>query len=49
MTFEGVKKYLRKIGIDEKKFDDTYEQMKLIAYYMIMSVSSKIRRKQFTF
>ena len=49
MTFEGFKKYLSKVGEKEEKFDETYERMKKIAYYMIASVSSKIKRKQFTF
>lgn len=49
LGFDYFKQYLRKTGISPYKFDEAYEQMKLIAYYLIASVSSKIKRKQFTF
>jgi tubulin polyglutamylase TTLL1 len=49
MSFSSFKKYLFKLKIPETKFDEAYEQMKLIAYYLIASVSSKIKRKQYTF
>lgn len=40
---------MKKLNINPYKFDESYEQMKKIAYYMMGSVSSKIKRKQFTF
>lgn len=49
MSFANFRKYLHKVGLKEEAFDRTYEQMKLIAYYLIASVASKIRRKQYTF
>lgn len=49
LNFEYFKQYLRKIGQSPLKFDESYEQMKLIAYYLIASVSTKIKRRQFTF
>mgnify|MGYP001382746861 CR=1 FL=1 len=49
LSFDYFRQYLRKIGTSPFKFDEAYEQMKLIAYYLIASVSTKIKRKQFTF
>lgn len=49
MNFESFKNYLEKTGVSKQRFYETYEQMKLISYYMIVAVSTKIKRKQFTF
>lgn len=49
MSFQGFKKYLEKQKIPEKKFDDAFKRMKTIAYYLIASVSPKIKRYQYTF
>jgi tubulin monoglycylase TTLL3/8 len=49
MNFEGFKKYLEKQNIPEFKFDEAFKRMKNIAYYLIASVSPKIKRYQYTF
>lgn len=49
MTFESFEKYLGKQGHPAHLWSQAYEQMKLIAHYMVAAVSPKIRRKQYTF
>lgn len=49
MSFINFRKYITKVGFYSEQFDEAYNQMKLIAYYLIASVSPKIRRKQYTF
>lgn len=49
VTFSWFKNYLLKNGHKDKDFDKSYEQMKMIAYYLIASVAAKIRRKHYTF
>lgn len=49
MSFPNFKKYIKKMGFESAKFDESYSQMKLIAYYLIASTSPKIKRKQYTF
>jgi hypothetical protein len=49
MSFTSFKKYIAKIGFAESSFDNSYEKMKKIAYYLIAAVSPKIRRRQYTF
>ncbi len=49
MSFSNFKKYIAKMGIDSTKFDEAYNKMKSIAYYLIASTSNKIKRKQYTF
>jgi hypothetical protein len=49
MSFPNFRKYIAKNGFDGHKFDEAYNKMKLIAYYLIASTSPKIKRKQYTF
>ena len=49
MSFDGFRKYLRKCGYASSAFDNAYEKMRNIAFYLIAAVSHKIRRKQYTF
>jgi hypothetical protein len=49
MSFNNFKKYISKMGMNSRDFDVSYEKMKSIAYYLIASVSPKMRRKQYTF
>lgn len=42
-------KYLTKMKVSINKFEDSFRIMKLIAYYLIASVSTKIKRYQYTF
>ncbi len=49
MSFKEFERYLIKSGYEKNRFNEAYEQMKLISYYLIASVSSKIKRKQYTF
>lgn len=49
MSFPNFKKYIKKMGFESARFDESYSQMKLIAYYLIASTSPKIKRKQYTF
>jgi predicted ATP-binding protein involved in virulence len=49
MSFPNFKKYISKMGFGSGEFDESYNKMKLIAYYLIASASPKIKRKQYTF
>lgn len=49
MSFSNFKKYITKMGFNSARFDEAYTKMKSIAYYLIASTCSKIKRKQYTF
>jgi hypothetical protein len=49
MSFEGFIKYLEKHKFTVTKFEEALKTMKKIAYYLIASVSPKIKRYQYTF
>ena len=49
MSFANFRKYIGKNGFEAHRFDQSYNKMKLIAYYLIASTSHKIKRKQYTF
>lgn len=49
MSFATFRKYINKKGLPNTAFDQAYEHMKTIAFYLIASVSHKLRRRQYTF
>jgi hypothetical protein len=49
LDLESFIKYLAKVKVPLTKFEESCKVMKKIAYYMIASVSTKIKRHQYTF
>ena len=49
MNFNTFRRYLTKLGYPQTAFQNTYQKMKEIAYYLIASSCQKIKRKQYTF